>query len=116
MLPTGVFCQKPILASPTFIVHVLFLTLFRYLHCVFLLLSFFRFSALAPSSASFHFSARREEEAKEPVAAKDEGFLGTGISHLYAIPLGVCAAVPILEFQWFRPNEEMLVRAFFNFS
>lgn len=67
---------------------------------------------LAPSSASFHFSARREEEAKEPVA-KDEGFMGTGISHLYAIPLGVCAAVPILEFQWFRPNEEMLLASTF---
>jgi Mitochondrial ATP synthase B chain precursor (ATP-synt_B) len=45
--------------------------------------------------------------------AKDEGFLGTGISHLYALPLGVCAAVPILEFQWFRPNEEMLLASTF---
>lgn len=73
------------------------------------------YSAMAPTSASFHYSARREEEAKEPTSselAKDEGFLGTGISHLYAIPFGVMAAVPILEFQWFRPNEEMLVREF----
>jgi len=67
---------------------------------------------LAPTTASFHHSARREEESKAPVA-KDEGFMGTGISHLYAIPLGVCAAVPILEFQWFRPNEEMLLASTF---
>lgn len=39
--------------------------------------------------------------------------MGTGISHLYALPLGVCAAVPILEFQWFRPNEEMLLASTF---
>ena len=91
--------------------YYLFLTFFFSLGLSYVLvLLFFQFSALAPSSASFHYSARREEEAKEPVAAKDEGFMGTGISHLYAIPLGVCAAVPILEFQWFRPNEEMLVR------
>ena len=72
------------------------------------------YSATAPATASFHFSARREEEAKtSSEVAKDEGFLGTGISHLYALPLGVCAAVPILEFQWFRPNEEMLLASTF---
>jgi hypothetical protein len=68
---------------------------------------------MTPTSASFHYSARREEEAKADATssevAKDEGFMGTGISHLMALPIGVCAAVPILEFQWFRPNEEMLV-------
>lgn len=39
--------------------------------------------------------------------------MGTGISHLYAIPAGICFAVPILEFQWFRPNEEMLLASTF---
>ena len=82
---------------------------------------YFLFSAVAPTSASFHYSSRREEEANKAKngthsssdvlqVPKDEGFMGTGISHLYAIPIGICAAVPILEFQWFRPNEEMLVR------
>jgi Mitochondrial ATP synthase B chain precursor (ATP-synt_B) len=71
------------------------------------------YSAVVPT-ASFHFSARREEDAKtSSEVAKDEGFMGTGISHLYALPLGVCAAVPILEFQWFRPNEEMLLASTF---
>ena len=76
---------------------------------------------MAPRMASaFHYSARREEEAKEEnsseVAEKD-GFMGTGLSHLYAIPVGVCVAVPIMEFQWFTFNEETLVREnFFGVS
>eukprot|EP00934_Nitzschia_sp_Nitz4_P002051 Nitzschia sp. Nitz4//scaffold89_size161592//118121//119870//NITZ4_002392-RA/size161592-processed-gene-0.19-mRNA-1//1//CDS//3329559658//2051//frame0 len=69
--------------------------------------------ALAPS-ANFHYSARREEEAKtSSEVAESEGFMGTGLSHLYAIPVGICAAVPVLEFQWFRPNEEMLLASTF---
>lgn len=62
-------------------------------------------------SASFHHSARREEEAKETSSevADKGGFMGTGLSHLYAIPLGVAFGVPILEFNWFIVNEETLV-------
>lgn len=37
--------------------------------------------------------------------------MGTGLSHLYAIPVGVAFAVPILEFNWYNVNEETLVSA-----
>ena len=57
----------------------------------------------------FHSTARREEEAKEDKPA-DDGFMGTGLSHLYAIPVGVAFAVPAIEFEWFLVNEETLVR------
>jgi hypothetical protein len=69
-------------------------------------------SANAPKmTASFHSSARREEEAKETSSevAEKGGFMGTGLSHLYAIPVGVAFGVPILEFNWFVVNEETLV-------
>ena len=61
---------------------------------------------------SFHYSARREDEAKETSSelADKGGFLGTGLSHLYAIPVGVAIAVPIIEFEWYLVNEETLVR------
>jgi hypothetical protein len=70
---------------------------------------------VAPASQQlfgFHSTARREEEAKEekPVTAGDDGFMGTGLSHLYAIPIGVAFAVPAIEFEWFVFNEETLVR------
>ena len=63
-------------------------------------------------SSAFHYSARREEDAKENSSevAEKEGFLGTGLSHLYAIPVGVAFAVPALEFNWYLVNEETLVR------
>jgi hypothetical protein len=45
--------------------------------------------------------------------AESDGFMGSGLSHLYAIPVGVAFAVPILEFQWFIPNEETLLASCF---
>jgi hypothetical protein len=62
-------------------------------------------------SAAFHYSARREEEAKgnSSEVAEKEGFMGTGLSHLYAIPVGVALAVPTIEFNWYLVNEETLV-------
>jgi hypothetical protein len=73
-------------------------------------------NSVAPrQAAAFHYSARREEEAtkeEEPTSsevAEKGGFMGTGLSHLYAIPVGCAVAVPILEFNWFNVNEEMLV-------
>jgi hypothetical protein len=61
----------------------------------------------------FHSSARREEESKEDKPAGDEGFMGTGLSHLYAIPVGVAFAVPAIEFEWFIFNEETLLASTF---
>ena len=74
---------------------------------------FLEYSAQAPKlSASFHYSARREEEAKESSSevADKGGFMGTGLSHLYAIPAGVAFGVPLIEFNWLIVNEETLVR------
>jgi hypothetical protein len=66
-------------------------------------------------ASAFHFSARREEEAKENSSevAEKEGFMGTGMSHLYAIPVGVAFAVPVIEFNWYLVNEETLVSIVF---
>jgi hypothetical protein len=71
-------------------------------------------------AAAFHYSARREEDAatkeEEPTSselAEKGGFMGTGLSHLYAIPIGCAVAVPILEFNWFNVNEETLVSTIF---
>eukprot|EP00533_Pseudo-nitzschia_delicatissima_P010549 CAMPEP_0116090184 /NCGR_PEP_ID=MMETSP0327-20121206/6819_1 /TAXON_ID=44447 /ORGANISM="Pseudo-nitzschia delicatissima, Strain B596" /LENGTH=317 /DNA_ID=CAMNT_0003581417 /DNA_START=505 /DNA_END=1458 /DNA_ORIENTATION=- len=79
---------------------------------VFVLL--FSFSArnwAAPSqAASFHYSAPRKEEEKETEAAAPAS---SGISPLFAIPVGVALAVPILEFQWFHPDAETLLASTF---
>eukprot|EP00536_Pseudo-nitzschia_multiseries_P008510 jgi/Psemu1/325241/estExt_fgenesh1_pg.C_2160024 len=64
----------------------------------------------APTTSSFHFSAPRKEEEKEdaaPVATS------SGLDPLYAIPIGVALAVPILEFEWFDPNAETLLASTF---
>merc|ERR1712238_400698 len=71
----------------------------------------------APSS-SFHCSApshNKEEENDAAAAAVVEAPAPAAKSNmaLYAIPLGVCAAVPILEFQYFIPNEETLLASTF---
>jgi len=64
----------------------------------------------APSTASFHYSAPRKEEEKEAAVAEPES---SGISPLYAIPVGVAFAVPILEFGWFQPDAETLLASTF---
>jgi len=68
----------------------------------------------APSS-SFHCSAPRnnKEEETDAAAAVVEAPAAKSNMALYAIPLGVVAAVPILEFQWFIPNEETLLASTF---
>eukprot|EP00980_Cylindrotheca_fusiformis_P010585 scaffold2353_cov134-Cylindrotheca_fusiformis.AAC.8 len=70
---------------------------------------------LSGATASFHYSARREEDAKETSSevADKGGFMGTGLSHLYAIPVGVAFGVPILEFEWLVVNEETLLASTF---
>jgi len=68
----------------------------------------------APSS-SFHCSAPRnnkEEEDAATVAVVEVPAKPSNMAY-YAIPLGVVAAVPILEFQWFIPNEETLLASTF---
>eukprot|EP00538_Stauroneis_constricta_P001233 CAMPEP_0119546294 /NCGR_PEP_ID=MMETSP1352-20130426/777_1 /TAXON_ID=265584 /ORGANISM="Stauroneis constricta, Strain CCMP1120" /LENGTH=303 /DNA_ID=CAMNT_0007590983 /DNA_START=77 /DNA_END=988 /DNA_ORIENTATION=- len=62
---------------------------------------------------AYHFSARREEEAKgtspSTAVVADDGFLGTGLSHLYALPVGIAFAVPAIQFEWYLVNEETLL-------
>jgi hypothetical protein len=65
----------------------------------------------APSTCSFHHSAPRFEEKKEEEAVVESS--NSGINPLFAIPIGVAAAVPILQFQWFIPNEETLLASTF---
>jgi hypothetical protein len=63
----------------------------------------------APTSASFHSSAPRLQEEKEETPAPE----AKGISPLYAIPVGVALAVPIIEFNWYNFNEETLLASTF---
>jgi len=63
-----------------------------------------------PSASSFHYSAPRKEEEKDSAAVEPAS---SGISPLYAIPVGVALAVPILEFQWFDPDAETLLASTF---
>jgi len=70
--------------------------------------------AVPSVSSSFHSSApRQEEEKKDNAAVVEASSSGGGLSPLYAIPIGVAVAVPILEFQWFIPNEETLLASTF---
>ncbi len=64
---------------------------------------------------NFHASARREEDAdkKKPAPFSQGGLLGTGINEWYALPLGLVAAIPTLEYQWFVINEELQLAACF---
>jgi len=65
----------------------------------------------APATSSFHFSAPRKEEEKEAAAAPVP--TSSGLDPLYAIPVGVALAVPLLEFEWFDPNAETLLASTF---
>jgi hypothetical protein len=69
---------------------------------------------LAPRSMAFHASERREEEAK-PVAVPESkgGLLGSGLSEWFALPIGIAAAVPIIQFDWYVINEETQLAAVF---
>ena len=68
----------------------------------------------AVTTHNFHASARREEEAeKQPAPFTKGGLLGTGVNEWYALPLGLAASIPILEYQWFVINEELQLAACF---
>ena len=67
-------------------------------------------SRVAPTAASFHYSAPRKEEEKEKAVAETES---KGIDPLYGIPVGVALAVPILELELFQPDAETLLASTF---
>jgi len=65
---------------------------------------------------SFHASARREEDAAAtpaPVEESKGGLFGTGLSEWYALPVGITAAVPLIQFDWYVVNEETQLMAVF---
>jgi hypothetical protein len=90
----------------------LFLTLFLSLSFHSML---YRIPALSSTAVqNFHASARRQEDEKDkPAPFSQGGLLGTGVNEWYALPLGVAAAIPILEYQWFVINEELQLAACF---
>jgi len=64
---------------------------------------------------SFHASARREDDGKSaslPEQSKG-GLFGTGLSEWYALPIGLTAAVPLIQFDWYVINEETQLLAVF---
>jgi len=66
------------------------------------------------TQVNFHASARREEDKKDEAAPFSKGgLLGTGVNEWYALPLGLAAAIPTLEYQWFIINEELQLAACF---
>jgi len=79
-------------------------------------------ACLVPHS-SFHLSAhRRSDEVKADESAAVEvpvvpsskgGLLGTGYSEWFALPIGMVAAVPIVQFDWYVINEETQLAAVF---
>mmetsp|Transcript_23083 Transcript_23083/g.32513 ORF Transcript_23083/g.32513 Transcript_23083/m.32513 type:complete len:302 (-) Transcript_23083:181-1086(-) len=69
-------------------------------------------SVAAPHAMTFHSSVRREEESKEVEAPKG-GIFGTGLSNWYALPIGMTAAVPLINFDLYVINEETQLAAVF---
>jgi len=73
-------------------------------------------SCAIPQNMSFHASAKREEEAKADIALPVEskgGLFGTGLNEWFALPIGVAAAVPLIQFDWYVINEETQLMAVF---
>lgn len=68
----------------------------------------------APRAMAFHASSPRDEEAKaaEPAPSKG-GLFGTGLSEWFALPIGITAAVPILNMDLYVVNEETQLAAVF---
>jgi len=63
---------------------------------------------------SFHASTRNsEEEAPLATAPKPSGLFGTNIPEMFALPIGITAAIPIIHFEWYVINEETQLAAVF---
>jgi len=77
-------------------------------------------SCAIPGNMSFHASAKKEEAATAETTLPAEskgGIFGTGIPELYALPLGVVAAVPLLKLEWYSiDSETQLLAVFLAFS
>jgi Mitochondrial ATP synthase B chain precursor (ATP-synt_B) len=65
------------------------------------------------SVSHYHSSSRQEEEAKDVEPVKKGGLFGTGLSNMYALPIGLVAAVPAIKFEWYVVNEETQLLAVF---
>jgi len=68
------------------------------------------------SVSHYHSSPRQEEEAKDVEPVKKGGLFGTGLSNMYALPIGLVFAIPAIKFEWYVVNEEtQLVAVFIAF-
>jgi hypothetical protein len=61
----------------------------------------------------FHASSRKEEETKAVEPVKKGGLFGTGLSEWFALPIGITAAVPLINYEWLVLNEETQLLAVF---
>merc|ERR1719445_300563 len=70
--------------------------------------------ALSSQTLSFHASTRKEEEeAPVATAPKPSGLFGTGLPEMFALPIGITAAIPAIHFEWYVVNEETQLAAVF---
>jgi len=72
-------------------------------------------SCAIPGSMSFHASAKREEEAAATTlpAESKGGIFGSGVSEWFALPVGIVAAIPLVQFDLYVINEETQLLAVF---
>lgn len=73
----------------------------------------------ATQTLNFHSSRRNEKAAVDTdqkvkeVAKSDGGLLGTGLSSIWAVPIGIIAAVPAIKMEWLVVNEEFQLAGVF---
>jgi len=78
---------------------------------------------MAPHALDFHTTTKREEEKVEPVTIATEtepeapvskgGLFGTGLSEWFALPIGITAAIPLINMDIYILNEETQLAAVF---
>lgn len=61
----------------------------------------------------YHASSKREDETAPAPTKKEEAEGGFKWEPIYAVPLGVCLAVPALNYEWYLVNEETQLAACF---
>jgi hypothetical protein len=64
------------------------------------------------SRVAFHASSRKEEDNKAIEPSKG-GLFGTGLDKMYALPIAITAAVPLLKYELLVINEETQLAAVF---
>jgi len=70
------------------------------------------------TTMAFHTTTRRDEEAKAettpaPATQSKGGLFGTGLSEWFALPIGITAAIPLINMDIYVLNEETQLAAVF---